>query len=101
MAPGMWFQIDLGQPQTFDRVVLDTVASPHDYPRAFSIEASPDGRDWRPLLSVERAEDYPEPALLDLRFPATTARHLRVQQTGSAVGWWWSIYEVYLYRPKP
>jgi len=99
-APGMWFRLDLGRVETFDRIALDTVASPNDYPRAFAVETSMDGDKWTVLVSRDRVEGDPDPPLLDLRLPPTTARHLRITQSGSTPNWWWSIYEVYLYRPR-
>jgi hypothetical protein len=98
-AAGMWFRLDLGQAETFDRIVLDTMGSPYDYPRRASIETSMNGDAWQPLVSRDRVEAEPEPALLDLRFAPTTARYLRITQSGRSDAWWWSIYELRLYRP--
>ena len=41
-----WFQIDMGTPQTFDRIVMDAGSSGQDYPRAYQVYVSNDGTNW-------------------------------------------------------
>ena len=41
-----WFQIDMGTPRTFERIVMDAGASGGDYPRAYEVFVSNDGFNW-------------------------------------------------------
>jgi glucosylceramidase len=90
-TPGQYLQIDLGRPQTFRRVVLDTGASTGDYARSWSLEASNDGGRWRTLASGTGTGQ-----LTTIDVPRTRARYLRVVSTGSADSWW-SVADTRLY----
>jgi hypothetical protein len=74
-APGMWFQVDLGQELVLDRVRL---ASPdRGFPAGYRLKLSEDGRDWH--LVAEQAQNWTD---IDMAFAPLTARYLRVEQTG-------------------
>lgn len=98
--PGDFYQIDLGEPTRVDGILLDHRRYRRDYPRGYRVEASLDGRAWSvvaedpkflpPLVQFLR----PRSLRLDITFPPTRARYLRIVQTGSHDRFWWSITEI-------
>ncbi|HKT00415.1 MAG TPA: discoidin domain-containing protein, partial [Rugosimonospora sp.] len=48
---GMWIQVDLGQTQTFDKVVLDSGTSIGDYARSADVYVSADATNWTKVSS--------------------------------------------------
>lgn len=93
---GQFLQIDLGAPRTFSRITLDSHGTPGNYPRAFEVYASADGQSWGTAIASGAGTGD----ITTIEFPAQTARHLRVVQTGTASNWW-SIYEINIYGPPP
>ncbi len=87
--PGMWFQLDLGQPQTVTQVQLDNANSPNDYPRGYIVKISLNGQTWETV-----AENPNNDKPVNVVFTAREIRFIRVEQTGSTDRWWWSIHEV-------
>ena len=74
-TPGMWFQVDLGQILTLDRV---RVASPgRGFPVGYRLWLSEDGQDWS--LVAEQAQNWVN---VDAVFAPCQARYLRLEQTG-------------------
>jgi uncharacterized protein len=94
-APGMYFQADFGEPQTFSRIELALDESqPFDYPRGYEVYASDDPANLgEPIASGVGQQ------LTTIDVPATTARYLRIVQTGSDAFRWWSIYELNVFAP--
>ena len=92
-APGQWFLIDLGDISSVDRLVLATsAAQPFDFPRAYEVRVSNDGVNFSdPIASGSGS------ATTDIVLGDTTARYLRIEQTGSDASRWWSIYDVIVY----
>lgn len=90
-APGQWFQVDMGQAQTFDQVVLDAGSPTGDYPRGYQVQVSSDATDWTTVATGTGST----PAVL-VPFPVQTARYLKITQTGTASNWW-SIQELNVY----
>ncbi|MBO0982638.1 discoidin domain-containing protein [Rathayibacter sp. SD072] len=89
---GEWYRIDMGSSKRLAMVTLETAsASPEDYPRNFTIEVSTDGTNWRTAASGV-GYGYKRP----ISIPPTTARFIRITQTGAATNWW-SIDEVTAY----
>lgn len=85
---GMWLEVDMGQPQTFNQVVLDSGSSFGDTARGADVYVSDDGDDWTKVTSV-LANGQPVQLA---SFPEQTARYIKVVNTRSA-GNWWSIVE--------
>jgi hypothetical protein len=92
--PGMWFKIDMKQPQLFFSVVLDAQNDPTDGPILFDVYLSNDG-------------NFPMPTKVGLQgAPLTTidfgsaqlARYVYIVLRGSKNGNWWSIDEVNAFR---
>ncbi len=91
MRPGMWFVIDLGREQAVKKIVLDTRRSPGDYPRGSEIYVSFDGKTWgRPVLVSK-----PQGPVTVYEFKKPLyARFIKIVQTGSTQGLYWSIHEL-------
>jgi len=90
-APGQWLQVDLGSTQTIRRVVLDAGVDRGDYPRGYTLETSTDGSTWTPQVSGAGSGQ-----LTTVDFSPTSARYVRVTQTGSS-GSWWSVADLRVY----
>jgi uncharacterized protein len=94
-VPGMYFQVDFGKPQTFSRIELALDESqPFDYPRGYEVYASNDPAN----LGAPIASGVGQ-TLTTIDIPATTARYVRIVQTGNDVFRWWSIYEMNVFAP--
>jgi hypothetical protein len=91
-APGHWFRVDMGAPQTFDRIVLDS-GTGNDYARGFRVEMSNDAATWTTLASGSGTGQT-----TSIPLAVSTARYLRIVQTGTA-GNWWSIHELDVFAP--
>src|SRR5262249_40848431 len=93
---GQFFQIDLGMAQTFDRIVLDSGNSSfeNDHPRGYEVYVSSDGAGWGGPVAIGTGQS----PITEILFPARTARYIRINQTGSDSGYWWSIHEVNVYQ---
>jgi hypothetical protein len=91
-TPGMSVQVDMGQAQTFDKVVLDSGSSIGDYARSADVEVSSDGTNWTKVASIVADGQQIQVAA----FPTQTARYIKVTNTGSS-GNWWSIAEFNVY----
>ena len=89
---GLWFPVDMGQTQTFDKIVLDSGSSIGDYARSADVYVSTDGTDWTKVSSVVRRSTSPTGS-----FPTQTARYIKVVNTGNA-GSWWSVAEFNVYN---
>jgi glucosylceramidase len=82
---------DLGSTQTIRRVVPDTGVDRGDYPRGYTLETSTDGSTWTPQASGAGTGE-----LTIADFSPTSARYVRVTQTGSS-GSWWSVADLRVY----
>jgi O-glycosyl hydrolase len=94
MAPGDWFQIDLGTSQTFDQLVLDAAASSGDFVRQYQVLTSDDGVTWSDPIATG-----PGTTLTRILLPPVTARFIRLVNQGSS-GSWWSIHELNILAPS-
>lgn len=92
MAGGEWYRIDMGSNRTVAMVTVQTPSgNTWDYPRGFTLEASTNGTTWT-TLATGIAYGWKRP----ISVTPTTARYLRITQTGSAPQWW-TIDEVTVY----
>ncbi len=94
---GMWFQFDMKKPHLLTRVTLDSVASKDDYPRKYEVRVSDDGEKWSdPIVTGTGA------AMTTINFPKkTVSRFVRITQTGSDKGCFWSFNELAVYGTPP
>jgi aryl-phospho-beta-D-glucosidase BglC (GH1 family) len=92
MAGGEWYRIDMGSNKTVAMVIVQTPGgSKWDYPRGFSVETSLNGTTWSPA-ATGIAYGWKRP----ISIAPTTARYIRITQTGVAPQWW-TIDEVTVY----
>ena len=100
-SPGMYYQLDMGDVRTVNRVMFDddaggTTIYVSDYPRQYDIEVSTDGESWKRVASEEGDLNYYAGAYFD----PTEARYIKITQKGSTTPEWWSVCEIYVYTPK-
>lgn len=93
-VPGMWFQIDLLKPTRLSGIRLNSIHSSRDYPRGWKVQSSDDGKTWSKPLAEGKGDN----PITEIEFPLTTTRHLRITQTGSVKGLYWSIHDLQIYR---
>jgi hypothetical protein len=88
---GQWFQVDLGSPQTFFQIEMDSGLSAGDFAHGFQVLVSNDGINWgSPLVTGVGSSQ-----VISVTFASQTTRYVRVSQTGSAAQWW-SLHELNL-----
>ena len=92
-VPGMWFQVELPEVSTVNRILLDSAGSSRDYPRGYEVQASLDGKTWTKPISKGAGRN----PVSDIIFPTTQAKYLKITQTGSAPSLYWSIHEMQIY----
>jgi hypothetical protein len=91
-AFGMYWQVNLGSPQSFDEIELDSGGFNQDYARAYQIEVSNDGTTFTPVYN-SAGSGSPEYA----NFATQTAQYIRVVlELGSRTNWW-SLVNVLVY----
>lgn len=87
---GEWFQFDMRKPHLLTRMAFDALASKDDYPRKYEVRLSDDGEHWSdPVASGTGAAM----TTIDLP-PKTVTRFVRITQTGSDKGCFWSFNEM-------
>ena len=89
-TPGMWFEVDMGSPQSFSSLSVDAGPSTNDYPRGYQVFVSNDGQNWGNVIASGKGTA----ALVSIPFPTQSARYFKVVQTGTDPKWWWSIAEL-------
>jgi mono/diheme cytochrome c family protein/glucose/arabinose dehydrogenase len=94
-VPGMWFQIELPQETTITGLRLNAATSDRDYPRGYKVELSDDGTTWTQPV----AKGAGSRALTDIFFTPAKAKFIRITQTSSVDGLYWSIHELAVYTP--
>jgi hypothetical protein len=94
---GQWFQVDMGSVNVFNKIVLNAVNSANDYPRGYQVTISKDGINWSGL-AVSGSESS---GITTMTFATQTARYIRITQTGSAPGTFWSIDEFNVFGTPP
>jgi len=94
---GQWFQVDMRSPTPVFAITLDTTPSPNDYPRGYEVYLSNDASNWGPPVATGTAYS----AVTLLTVPLQNARYVRIVQTGSATGNYWTIHELNIYGRPP
>jgi hypothetical protein len=84
-----WFQVDLGRSATVSRVVLTWEAA---YGRAYDIQLSDNGTDWRTVRSVTAGDGGTD----DLTVSGT-GRYVRLQGVTRGTGYGYSLWEFQVY----
>jgi hypothetical protein len=88
-TPGQWFEVDMNGTNAFYELSLDAGSSSSDYPRGYQVNVSKDGANWGSPVATGAGTS----ALTLITFPNQVARFIRVTQTGSVSGLWWSVHE--------
>jgi putative membrane-bound dehydrogenase-like protein len=97
-TPGQWFQIELPEETTIVYIRLDQGKSAGDYPRGYKVEISADGQTWgKPI-----AQGHGTPGATEIYFAPVKAKFIKITQTGTQQGLFWSIHELQVCEPpKP
>ncbi|MGW1427435.1 galactose-binding domain-containing protein [Streptomyces sp. NPDC002431] len=82
-----WLRIDLGSVKPVKRVTLDWEAA---YAKAYSVELSQDGEEWRTVWSTTAGDGGLDTAW----FARTPARYVRIQCAERGTDWGFSLKEV-------
>ncbi len=90
---GQWLQVDMAVTNTINKVLLDASASPSDYPRGYRVNLSMDGVNWGAAVATGAGSA----AVTSITFSQQAARYVRITQTGSAPGLWWSVHELNIF----
>jgi hypothetical protein len=96
-AAGQWFQVDMALANTFNQVVLNCVNSANDYPRGYRVNVSADGVNWGSPVATGTGTS----GVTTIPFAPQAARYIRVTQTGSVNGTYWSIDEFNAFGTVP
>ena len=94
-SPGMWVQVELPEMAEVSGVILDANPSVTDFPQAYKVELSADGKDWGQPVAV----GHGTAALTEIIFPAAPAKFIRITQTGLHSTYFWSIHEMQILQP--
>lgn len=98
-TPGLWFQVNMLRPRSFNSISLDAGTSSGDYPRAYLVFVSLDGANWgQSIASGDQVSSayVSSGQVVNISFPTQLARYIRIVDIGSA-GNWWSLYEMNVY----
>lgn len=86
---GQTFTLDLKSTKQISSVTLNPGASKNDYPRAYQVHVSTNGKNWgKPVASGKGKK-----GVTNIKFGKRSARFVRITQTGSDVKFWWTIAE--------
>ncbi len=99
-VPGMWLSVELPDAVNVSGIRLDAASSARDYPRGYKVQTSDDGKNWSTVLAEGKGDN----PVTEIAFKPTKTRHLRITQTGSVKGLFWSIHEMEIFqaaRQKP
>ena len=92
-TPGMWFQIELPQETLIGGLALDSAKSPSDYPRGYEVALSTDGTTWGKPVATGKGGS----AITDIAFAPAKAKFIKITQTGSVNGLFWSIHDIQVF----
>ena len=98
---GQWYQLDMGKPQQFAGLIIDTRHSANDYPTGLTVEASDDGETWKAIGEIEDVEPMNKRGKITLSFEPVTARHIKLTLTKPhGENWFWSMHELSVLPPS-
>lgn len=87
-AEGMWFQIDMGYPRSFDKVTFDATGSGSDFPQSYKVYVTND-----PATPGTPVAQGAGQAITTVTFDAVkTAQYIRIE-SGAGTGSYFSIHE--------
>ncbi len=94
---GQWFQVDMSSVNVFNKIVLNAANSPNDYPRGYQVLVSNDGLNWSGPVTSGAGNS----SITTITFTNVAARYIRIVQTGSVSGLFWSIHEFNVFGAPP
>ncbi len=94
-VPGMWFQIELSEETVLSGLLLDAFSSKRDYPRKFKVNISADGNNWSEPIATGTGNAR----TTEITFTPVKTKFIRITQTGSVKGLFWSIHELQILQP--
>jgi hypothetical protein len=97
---GMWFQIDLGQPLTFARLLLDARRQAGYQAPGYKVLVSDTGSNWEKAATIVHGLSVSPTIDVALVNPVTT-RHVRILLTNPNKARPWAIDDVRLYARAP
>lgn len=92
MKQGDWLQVDLTEPQILSSVRCWHFGYWDDYPRGYRIELSSDAVNWHTVADVD--SPFIAPGYVQASLPPIPVKHLRMIQTRSHPGCFWSVSEL-------
>ncbi len=97
MKPGMWFMLDLKKARRIETIELETKGSRNDYPRSYELYLSNQPFDFgEPVLE---GKGHGPVTVMRIEKPVAV-RYLKIVQTGSSKGNFWSIHTMKV-MPEP
>ena len=111
MRGGESFQVDLGRVEPV--VLIRWLPRVYqEVPAGVTLEASLDAVTWQRLIvlpeyngplywSAEHPVARVRSGRVELRVPPTSARYLRLTQTGRSAVWYWTVRELFVYAAEP
>jgi hypothetical protein len=87
----------MGSASAFYKIVLNAINSANDYPRGYQVYVSNDGVNWASPI----ANGTGSSGVTTITFATQAARYIRIIQTGSAPGTFWSIDEFNVFGTAP
>jgi hypothetical protein len=94
-VPNQWYQVELPEQTVIVAVRLDQGKSANDYPRGYKLEVSDDGQKWKRI-----AQGKGLPGVTEISFAPVKTKFVKITQTGSQKGTYWSIHELSLMQPS-
>ena len=92
-TPGQWFAVDLGRTAALTSVEMEYEASPTDGPKSYKVFTSMDGQSWAGPIAQGDGQDR---RTLIKFANSPIARWIKIEQTGSKSGLFWSIHELHV-----
>ncbi len=93
-APGLWFELDLGEPEIFFSIVIDSSQFASDEGASYNIYFSNDG-----TFGTAARSAVPGSSITTVKFDsAVVARYVKIELATANASSWWSIGEVHVYQ---
>lgn len=95
-ANGQWFTLDMGKSARINKVIAKLISADvsSNYMRGYDVFVSSDGTNWGSKVATGVGSQTGDTTIL---FPEQNARYIKIVQTGSATGLWWSFSELEVY----
>lgn len=86
-----WFQVDLGYETAIEEIKLDAGDTGNDFPAAYEVWISLDGKDWgaKPVLTGKGDNKF-----MTLKLSNAYGRYIKIFQKGTTPSNYWSICEM-------